>query len=118
MSRGGQRNRSAHQRSRGGHQRSFFIASGLIGRRVVAANGRELGHVIDVELHHERNGFRVAALELGRYGWLDRLHVLRPLARRIGGSAEPRLVDWELVERAPKGEIRLRTSSTRQSAQG
>jgi sporulation protein YlmC with PRC-barrel domain len=94
--------------SGGRDPRSFFIASDLIGRRVVAANGRELGHVIDVELHHDRGGFRVAALELGRYGWLDRLHILRPLARRIGGAAEPHLIDWQLVERAPKGEIRLR----------
>jgi sporulation protein YlmC with PRC-barrel domain len=96
--------------SDGGDRRRFFIASDLIGRRVVAANGRELGHIIDVELHHDRGGFRVVALELGRYGWLDRLHILRPLARRVGGSAAPRLIDWQLVDRAPKGEIRLRAS--------
>jgi sporulation protein YlmC with PRC-barrel domain len=101
--------------SRGDDQRSFFIAADLIGRRVVAANGRELGHVIDLELQHGRGGFRVAALELGRYGWLDRLHILRPLARRIGGAAKPKLIDWRSVERAPKGELRLRAMPDRKA---
>lgn len=77
---------------------SLLLAGDVVGRRVVAANGRSLGHVIDVELRPVEDGLEVIALELGRYGWLDRLHLLRPLASRVG-SRELRLIPWSEVDR-------------------
>src|SRR3954462_8156756 len=75
----------------------------LIGARVVAGDGRQLGHVIDMEIDPERN-FLVLSVELGRHGWIDRMRALRPLAHdRL--SAPPRIVAWEDIERYEDGTL-------------
>jgi hypothetical protein len=68
----------------------------LIDSRAVTADGRRLGHIVDVLVSADGQ-YRVLALELGRYGWLDRLDMLRPLARYLGGRPQPRIVPWEDV---------------------
>lgn len=76
---------------------TFAAARRLIGARVVSSEGKTLGHVIDLEVEPARD-FRVAAVELGRFGWLDRLHLLRPIAH--GRTSRPiRIVEWRDVER-------------------
>jgi hypothetical protein len=87
---------------------TFPAARYLIGARVTL-DGKNLGHVIDLEIDPERD-FRVSALELGRHGWLDRLHLLRPLAQ--ARSTSPiRLVDWSDVERVEDGRVVCRAGT-------
>ncbi len=78
-------------------------ARSLIGALVVSAEGKRLGHVIDVEVD-PRHGFRVLALELGRFGWLDRLHLLRPIAHGRT-SGQPRLVAWNDIDRLDRRHL-------------
>src|SRR5829696_4941444 len=81
---------------------TFRAARYLVGARVMR-DGETLGHVIDLEVDPERD-FRVSALELGRHGWLDRLHLTRPLTR--ARSQTPiRLVDWRDVDRIENGRV-------------
>ena len=77
----------------------------LIGARVVDADGERLGHVVDLEVGARNH--RVKAIELGRYGWLDRYHVLRVARRRTGQSHRPSQVAWSDVERFD-GSVRLK----------
>jgi sporulation protein YlmC with PRC-barrel domain len=90
--------------------RTIHLARDLVGRRVVDAAGRSLGHVIDLELRPASDGLAVIGLELGQLGWIDRLNISRPIARRFGRESEPRVVPWDQVERLDEsaGAIRLR----------
>jgi len=81
---------------------TFLAALHLVGAAVMVS-GKKLGNVIDLEVDPERD-FQVSALELGRHGWLDRLHLTRPLTRARSKSPI-RLVDWRDVERIDKGRI-------------
>lgn len=82
---------------------TVLAARWLIGARLVAADGKTLGHVIDMELEPGRK-FRVKAVELGRFGWLDRLRALRPLAHdRL--SRPPRVVAWSDIDRYENGRL-------------
>jgi hypothetical protein len=82
---------------------TILAARYLIGARVVDADGKSLGHVIDMEVD-PLDDFRVKALELGRHGWIDRLRAVRPLAHdRL--SKPPRLVAWEDIERYEDGRF-------------
>lgn len=84
-------------------QRTLLVARSLIGALVVGADGKRLGHVIDLEVDPERD-FRVSAVELGRFGWLDRLHLTRPITR--GRSTQPlRIVAWHDIDRLDGGRL-------------
>jgi hypothetical protein len=81
----------------------LLAARQLIGARVVSSDGKTLGHVIDLEVDPERD-FRVSAVELGRFGWLDRFRAVRPLAHdRLGGTL--RVVAWSDIERYERGRL-------------
>lgn len=80
----------------------------LIGSRVVTAAGERLGPVVDVVVTPAPE-YRVSGLELGRYGWLDRFALLRPLAHVLGPRAEPRIVPWEAVDRFEGGTLTLKS---------
>ena len=81
---------------------TFPAALYLVGASVML-DGKKLGDVIDLEVDPERD-FQVSALELGRHGWLDRLHLTRPLTQ--ARSQTPiRLVDWQDVDRIEKGRV-------------
>jgi hypothetical protein len=77
--------------------RTLLVARSLVGALVVSADGKRLGHVIDLEVDPERD-FNISAIELGRFGWLDRLHLVRPIAH--GRSPGPlRIVAWQDIDR-------------------
>ncbi len=95
----------------GSRPSSDVLVAGLIGRPVETAGGNRLGRVMDVEVVREPGGYRVEALELGRHGWLDRLHLLRAAAKRIPGPRDPRRVRWASVERLEPGRVVLRAGA-------
>jgi hypothetical protein len=81
----------------------LLAARQLIGARVVNDRGKMLGHVIDLEVDPERD-FSVSGVELGRFGWLDRMRPVRPLAHdRLGGKL--RIVAWRDIERFEDGKL-------------
>jgi sporulation protein YlmC with PRC-barrel domain len=75
----------------------------LVGRRVMTADERMLGRVVDLEIEH-RDGFSVVGIELGRFGLLERIGLLRILGRQRA----PLTVPWTSVERIDARAIRLR----------
>lgn len=84
----------------------ILIARQLVGARVVDAQGRSVGKVVDLEVDVIA-GWEVTGLELGRYGWLDRLHLLRPLFHGRPGH-EPRIVAWRDIDRLEEGKLSLK----------
>lgn len=78
----------------------------LVGRALVTANNRQIGHIVDVEVSRSQ-GFRVTALLFGRYGWLDRLRVLHPVVRQLGIPVKPHRVPWHAVARIERRRVVL-----------
>ena len=88
---------------------TFKAARWLVGAPVVSSDGKTFGHVVDLELD-PKDRFRISGLELGRFGWLDRLRLLRPLAH--GRMSRPlRIVSWRDVERLEGGRVICRSGT-------
>ena len=77
----------------------------LVGSQVVSASGKTLGRVAEVRATRQPP-HQVTTLELGPYGWLDRLHV--SAFGLIGRRAEPHGIRWDAVDRFEHGMIVLK----------
>ena len=89
-----------HTRQRAAVSRTLRIAD-IVGSRIVDADGKRLGRVVDLEL--DARGREVTALVLGRSAWLHRLHLQRLLRRH-----RAQRVKWSSVATFEGGTIRLK----------
>ncbi len=89
----------------------------LVGTRVVTADDRVLGRVVDLEITHD-HGFSIVALEVGRFGLLDRIGILRILGLGHARDRAPRTVPWSSVERLHDGVVRLRAGAPERTEGG
>ena len=69
----------------------------MLGSKIVTAEGKKIGHVVDIELTRGRV-HKVTALVFGKHGWLYRWHVLHPIAEKFGLRIEPDTVPWDAVD--------------------
>ena len=81
----------------------------MIGSKIVSADQRHIGHVVDIEVSISQ-GYRVTALIFGRYGWLSRLRVLHQAIEQLGISLKPHRIPWCGVARIEPGKVILRHS--------
>jgi sporulation protein YlmC with PRC-barrel domain len=89
---------------------TFPAARRLIGAHVVSSDGKGMGHVVDLEVDPQKK-FEVSAVELGRFAWLDRLRLVRPIAH--ARSSRPiRTVAWKDIERLEDGRLICRPGAT------
>jgi len=79
----------------------------LLHKRIVTADGKTLGHVIDIQLSRDGKN-RVIALMYGYRSLLHRLHVYEPFARAFHFHKKPQMVRWESVERIEHSTIWLK----------
>ncbi len=79
------------------HARTIFIED-LLSSRIVTAEGKKVGRVVDLELARGR-GYMVSAIQTGTFGWLDRLHVIGPATRFIRRAPRPKSIPWDEVEK-------------------
>ncbi len=79
----------------------------LLDKKIVAADGKTLGHVIDIQLSRHAP-YRVIALMYGYNSLLYRLHVYEPVARAFHLHQEPKKIPWESVERVDHKAIWLK----------
>jgi len=76
---------------------STLSIADLIGSKIVTAEGKKIGHVVDIEVTHGPV-YEVTGLVFGRYAWLYRFDVLYPFARAFGLDVEPDTIPWHAVE--------------------
>ena len=77
---------------------STISIADLIGSKIVTADGKKIGHVVDIEVTRGSE-YEVTGLVFGRYAWLYRFDVLYPFARAFGLDVEPDTIPWHAVER-------------------
>jgi len=78
-------------------RRKVFIED-LLSSRIVTAEGKAVGRVVDLELARGP-GYAVSAILTGTFGWLDRLHVIGPAARFLRRAPKPKSIPWDDVEK-------------------
>lgn len=89
-------------------QRSkYLLLADLIGSKIVTAEGKRIGRVVDIQITSGPE-YRVVALIFGEYAWLYRFHVLRPFARTFGLHHQPYIVPWSAVERFERLVVTLK----------
>ena len=81
-------------------------AAELISSRVVTADGRELGKVVDLHLS-AGPGYEVTELLIGPAGWLERLDIARLFSARIARS-QPDRIPWSAVDRFERNRVILK----------
>jgi len=77
---------------------STISIADLIGSKIVTAEGKKIGHVVDIEVTHGPV-YEVTGLVFGRYAWLYRFDVLYPFAKAFGLDVEPDTIPWHAVDR-------------------
>ena len=101
--------RRAKASAPGTRERSIHVED-LVGAPVIAASGRRVGYVVDIEVR-PKAGWEIVALLLGRNSILDRFDILRPITYRLGGLADSQVVAWADVERFEDRRVRLRSGA-------
>jgi sporulation protein YlmC with PRC-barrel domain len=86
---------------------STISIADLIGSKIVTAEGKKIGHVVDIEVTHGPV-YEVTGLVFGRYAWLYRFDVLYPFARAFGLDVEPDTIPWHAVERFEQLKVILK----------
>lgn len=84
-----------------------MLIGDLISSKVVTADGKKVGRVVDVEVSAGPE-YRVIGLDYGLHAWLYRVHVLRPLTRLLSGHEEPCTIPWDAVDRFENWTIWLK----------
>src|SRR5918911_239643 len=87
--------------------RTTLTIEDLVGSKVVTAEGKQVGRVIEVQVTPGPE-YRVIALEVGLSAWLARLHLLGRLGALRGTDIKPRTVSWDDVDRYERFTVTLK----------
>jgi hypothetical protein len=79
----------------------------LVGSKVVMAEGKQVGRVIEVQVTPGPE-YRVIGLDVGLSAWLDRLHLLGRLVALRGTALKPRTASWDDVDRYERFTVTLK----------
>ena len=89
------------------HDETMHSIEDLLDKRIVTAQGKTLGHVIDIQLSRDGQN-RIIALMYGYHSLLFRLHIYEPVADAFRLHEKPKIIPWESVERVERRAIRLK----------
>lgn len=90
--------------------RSTMYIEDLVGSKIVTAEGKHLGRVVDV-LVRDGSEYEVTGVIFGTSAWLYRYHVIQPFTRVFGAYLKPHIVPWEDVERFEHFVVTLKPGS-------
>jgi sporulation protein YlmC with PRC-barrel domain len=93
-------------------RRTLFIED-LIGSKIITAEGKHLGHVVDLQFTGGPE-YEVTTLVFGKSAWLYRYDVLEPFTRTFGIYLKPHTVPWNAVERFEEFVVTLKPGTTPQ----
>lgn len=86
----------------------------LVGRDIVTADGKHVGHVVEIRVSPGPD-YRIVELQFGRYGWLDRLNVLRLIHGKYRPIAAPERIPWDAVATFERSTITLKPGYDQQT---
>lgn len=83
----------------------------LAGCRIVTAEGKTLGHVVDVVV--QRDTFAVVGLLFGVWSWLYRLDIFLHFVRSHSATIQPHVVPWGAVASCDRFTVTLKPGGER-----
>lgn len=86
---------------------SKHLVSDLLNSKIVAPDGKVLGHVADIQLTHGPE-YRVIGLIYGIRGELFRLHVLNPFGQGSDQDFQPHVIPWSSIESFAQSVVKLK----------
>lgn len=86
---------------------SKLFLGDLLGCKIVTAEGKVLGHVLDIQLTSGPE-YKVTALMFSRRGLFHRLHVLNPFHRERAKPVTPDTIPWEAVASFERPVVKLK----------
>ena len=93
-------------------KRTIYIED-LIGSKIVTAEGKHLGHVVDLQFTGGPE-YQVTTLVFGEPAWLYRYDVLEAFTKTFGVYLKPHIVPWDSVERFEHFVVTLKPGTTPQ----
>ena len=87
--------------------RQTLTIEDLVGSKVVTAEGKQVGRVIEVQVTPAPE-YRVIGLDVGLTGWLERLHLLGRLVALRGTDIKRRTASWDDVDRYERFTVTLK----------
>jgi PRC-barrel domain len=87
--------------------RTTITIEDLVGSKVVTAEGKQVGRVIEVQVTPGPE-YRVIAFDVGLSAWLDRLHLLGRLVALRGTDIKPLTAYWDDVDRYERFTVALK----------
>jgi sporulation protein YlmC with PRC-barrel domain len=93
-------------------KRTLYIED-LIGSKIVTAEGKHIGHVVDLQFTGGPE-YEVTALVFGEPAWLYRYDVLEAFTKTFGVYLKPHTVPWNAVERFEHFVVTLKPGTTPQ----
>lgn len=87
--------------------RTIITVEDLVGSKVITAEGKRVGRVVDVQVEWAYP-YRVVGLALGAGAWLHRLHLAGVVAGRRRDIGMPHMVPWEAVARFERFVVTLK----------
>ncbi len=92
------------------HAPQHITIEGLVGSRIVTADGEHVGHVVEIR-DSPGPDYRILELQFGRYGWLDRLNILRLIHGKYRPFAKSERIPWDAVASFERFTVTLKPGS-------
>jgi sporulation protein YlmC with PRC-barrel domain len=84
----------------------------LVGSNIVTADGKRVGRIVEIHVSPGPD-YRVVELLFGRYGWLDRLNLLRLIHGKYRPIVESERISWDAVASFQRFTVTLKPGHDR-----
>jgi len=84
----------------------------LVGSNIITAEGKHVGRIVEIRVSPGPD-YRVAELLFGRYGWLDRLNLLRLIHGKYRPIVESERISWDAVASFQRFTVTLKPGHDR-----
>ena len=86
-------------------ERRKIYLSDLLGSKIVTAEGREIGHIVDLRLSSD---YEILTIMYGLSSWYHRLHLINPFKRTHRQLPMPKEIPWKYVASYDRHMVKLK----------
>ncbi|MGZ3639429.1 MAG: PRC-barrel domain-containing protein [Ktedonobacterales bacterium] len=105
---------NTHPNDRRQHTPPRITVEDLVGSNIVTADGKRVGRIVEIRVSSGPD-YRVVELEFGRYGWLDRLNMLRLIHGKYRPIVESERISWDAVASFERFTVTLKPGYDRKA---
>lgn len=103
-----------HSNNQRQHTSPRITVEDLVGSTIVTAEGKHVGRIVEIRVSPGPD-YRVVELLFGRYGWLDRLNLLRLIHGKYRPIVESERIPWDAVASFERFTVTLKPGYDRKT---